>query len=340
MGCGFSNEIAIHLERSNPFYYGDECVSGTVQLSVTEGKLETHEISIRLGGEIGYTTTRTASSGRGQTTTHTEYHHIPFYNLKIVFTQLSAGQEKLVYDQGQYSWPFRFSLSGSLLPSINLPQSYPHVRYYLEVVIGRAWYRPNTRETRYITIFPRVNLVQNPRCLTTTLFGNQNRKEISLKGTFNKIGIIPGDVLILTLELYNPRRVRIQCIDLSLYQSFQIACNSRELIVFEVTLPNIIERNDEYIQETLPINIPLVPLSPSCDFQNVLRSLPIVHLRYYMKFAVKVQGMFTNFHVDVPVIIGTECITSPLVSSQCNQQMLTNDDLPPPYSSVVQQNVK
>ncbi|CAF0815651.1 unnamed protein product [Adineta ricciae] len=340
MGSGFSNGVAINLERSNPLYYADECVSGTVQLSVIEEKLKTHEIYIRLVGEIGYTTTRSVSDGRGQTTTHTEYHHIPFYTLKIDFAQLSAGQEQLVYNQGQYSWPFQFSLSGSLPPSINLPQSYPHVRFYLQVVIGRAWYRPNTRETRYITIFPRVNLVQNPRCLTTTLFGTQNRKEISLKGTLNKIGIVPGEVLMLTLELYNPRRVRIQCIDLLLFESFQIACNSRELIVFEVTLPNIIERSDEYIQEVLPVNIPSVLLPPSCDFQNGLRSVPRVHLRYFMKFAVKVQGMFTNFHVDVPVIVGTECIASPLVSSQFNQQMIADYDPPPPYSSVVQQNVK
>ena len=340
MGCGFSNGIVIKLERSSPLYYGDECVSGTVQWTVIEGKLEVHEIYIQLVGEIGYTTTRTVSNGRGQTTTHTEYHHIPFYTLKVVFAQLSVGQEQIIYNQGQYLWPFRFSLSGFLPPSINLPQSYPHVRFYLQVVIGRAWYRLNIKETRYITIFPRVNLVQNPRCLTTTLFGNQNRKEISLKGTLSKIGFVPGDVLMLTLELYNPRRVRIQSVDLLLIESFQIACNSRELIVFEVTLPNIRERSDEYIQEILPVNIPSALLPPSCDFPNGLRSVPRVHLRYFMKFTVKVQGMFTNFHVEVPVIVGTECIASPLVSSQFNEQMTADYDPPPPYSSVVQQNMK
>ncbi|UJR11501.1 hypothetical protein I4U23_015682 [Adineta vaga] len=344
MGCGFSNGIVINLDRTISFYYGGESVSGTVQLNVIEGKLEANEIYIALTGEIGYVTTRTVSNGRGQTTTYTEYHHIPFYFARITFAKLSDGQEKLIYEQGQYSWPFQILLSDLIPPTINLPQSYPHVRYYLQVVIVKPWYKLNTKETKYITVFPCVNLLRNPQCLRTTLFGNQNRKEINFKGTLNKIGFVPGELLIATFEFSNPRRVLIQSIDLLILQSFQIRCNSRESTILEITLPNIIDRNDEHIQEIFSVNIPAIQLPPSYDFQGGLQSIADVHLRYRLKFSVKVQGMFTNFHVEVPIILGTE----PYFDLNQQQQPSLNPsiiscpshtDQPPDYETVIQ-NIK
>ena len=41
--------------------------------------IRTGEIYIMLHGEIGYTTQRTVSNGKGGSTTQTEHHHIPFY---------------------------------------------------------------------------------------------------------------------------------------------------------------------------------------------------------------------------------------------------------------------
>ena len=56
MGSGISNIIAINLDRANSFYLSGECISGTVNLNIIEGKLEADKIYITLTGEIGYTT--------------------------------------------------------------------------------------------------------------------------------------------------------------------------------------------------------------------------------------------------------------------------------------------
>ncbi|CAF3596009.1 unnamed protein product [Rotaria sp. Silwood1] len=351
MGNSNSSAIAINLDRNNLFYFSGEYVSGKVDLNIIEGKLEADEIYIALTGEIGYTTTRTVSTDRGRTSTRTEYHHVPFYSAKAIFARREPGQQELVYGQGQYSWSFQIPLTDYLPPTINQPQSYPHVRYYLQVVIDKPWYKPNTRETRYLTIFPRVNLLQYPQCLLSTIFGNQNRKDITLKGTLNKLGYVLGESIYMTLEIENPRRVLIQRIDLSMLQSYRIAQNSRGYTVFQTTLPNILNFKDHQIRETFSIIIPSVPIPPSYQFQGGIQRFALVNISYMLRFAVKVEGIFTNFDVNIPITLGTEphpdlnqqqTFNPVIVSyfSKPEQSMFSDDDLPPNYDSSVQQNNK
>ncbi|CAF1372923.1 unnamed protein product [Rotaria sordida] len=349
MGNSNSSAIAINLDRNNLFYFSGESVSGTVNLNIIEGKLEADEIYIILTGEIGYTTTRTVSTGRGRTSTRTEYHHVPFYSAKVTFVRPEPGQKEFIYGQGQYSWSFQIPLTEHLPPTINQPQSYPHVRYYLQVVIDKPWYKPNTRETRYLTIFPRVNLLHNPQCLLSTIFGNQNRKDIKLKGILNKLGYVPGESIYMTLEIENPRKVLIQRINLSMLQSYKIGRNSRGHTIFQTTLPNILNLKDQQIRETFSIIIPSVSIPPSYQFQGGIQRVALVNIFYMLRFAVKVEGIFTNFDVNVPITLGTEPYPdlnqqqtfNPVIVSYASnpeQSMFSDDDLPPNYDSTVQNN--
>ncbi|CAF1398097.1 unnamed protein product [Rotaria sp. Silwood1] len=349
MGNSNSRAIVINLDQNKLFYFSGESVSGRVDLNIIEGKLEADEIYIVLTGEIGYTTTRTVSTGRGRTSRRTEYHHVPFYVAKFIFARPESGQNELVYGQGQYSWPFQIPLTDYLPPTVNQPQSYPHVRYYLQVVIDKPWYKPNIRETKYLTIFPRVNLLQNPQCLLSTIFEKQNRKDIKLKGTLNKVGYVLGESIHMTLEIENPRRVLIQRIDLSMLQSYQIGRNSRGYTIFQTTLPHILNLKDQQIRETFSIIIPSVPIPPSYQFQGGIHRVALVNIFYMLRFAVKVEGIFTNFDINVPITLGTEPdpnlnqqqTFNPIVvsySSNPEQSMFNDDDLPPNYDSIVQNN--
>lgn len=348
MGCGISSVIVINLHRNNNlFYFSGECISGTVKLNIIEEKLEANEIYIKLTGEIGYTTT-TVSTAKGGPTRQTEYHHVPFYSAKVIFAQPQPGQNQLVYDQGQYSGPFQILLPEYLPPTLNQPQLYPHVRYYLKVVIDKPWYKRNKRETKYLTIYPRVNILQNSLCLVSTKFRTQNRKDITLRGSLNKFGYVPGELIRVTLEIQNPRRVLIRHIDLSMFQLIQIGPDTRGSSLFNATLPKIVNLKDEQIYETFSIPIPDVPSPPSYQSQEGVHKVVIVQNRYFLRFTVRVEGTFTTFHVDVPIIFGTEptpdlsqqqTFNSLLVAYSTNpeQLMLTDDgDSPPSYESVVQ----
>ena len=346
MGNGTSSEININLDRSNSLYYSGELVSGTIGLNIIEGIVKTEEIYIKLTGKIGYTTRRSVSNGRGRTTTQTEYHHVPFYSTKTVFARPEVGEKELVFGQGQYSWRFQIPLTDYLPPTLNQPGSYPHVRYYLQVVIDKPWYKPNKRETKYLRVFPRVNLLQNPQCLVSTIFGNRNRKDITLKGTLNKLGYVPGELIVVTLEIENPRRVLIQHINVLMLQSYQIGRNSREYSILKTTLPTILNLNDEHIKQTFSVIIPTTVLPPSYKFRGGIKTTAYVDIHYLLKFTVRVEGMFTNFDVDVPITLGTEPnpdqnqqqAFNPLIVSYSSnpEQTMFSDDLPPSYDSVVQ----
>jgi len=234
------NAISINLERNNSFYFTGETVSGTVDLNIINQKLKADEIYIILKGEIGYTITSKC----------TEYHHIPFYSAKTVVAQPQPGEKELIFYQGQYSWPFQIPLTHHLPPTMNHPTLYPHVRYYLQVVIDKPWYESNTREKRYIMIYPHVNLLQNSQCLLSTIFRKHNRKEIRLKGTLNKIGYVPGEAIQFTLEIKNPQNVLIKNIDLSMLQRYQIGANTGGNTLFRITLPDLLNLRDQRIRKT------------------------------------------------------------------------------------------
>jgi hypothetical protein len=339
MGNNNSHAISINLDQTDSFYFGGDTVSGTTALNVSEGKVKANEVYIQLTGEIGYTTTRTVTDSNGNSSTQTDYHHIPFFYSKSAFVQPQLGEKEIVFGEGQYSWPFQLSLTERLPPTMNQPQSYPHVRYYLQVVIDKKWYKQNERQTKYITVFPRVNLLQNPQCLSSFIFGNHNRKEITLKGTLNKSGFVSGELVHMMLEIENPRRILIKHIELSLIQSYQIGGTALAFHILKTTLPKIINLKDEHINETHSIQIPSMMLPPSYEFQGGIRIAAVVTIHYMLRFAVKVKGMFTNFDIDIPIILGTS--PDPTLNHQqtfypTNISYSSDQDLPPSYDSVMQ----
>ena len=341
MGSGSSvNKITFDLYQENSFYFTDQIISGIVNWNNDADNIRVKEIYILFQGEIGYTTTRTVREKGGGTRRQTQYHHIPFYSSKVSFIKPQLQEEPLVLNREQYSWPFQFSLTNHLPPTVNLPQSYPHVRYYLQVVIDRRpWYKPNIRELRYLTIYPHVNLLANPQCLQSTIFGNHNRKEITIKGIINKTGYIPGESISLTLEIENPKQVSIRLIDLLIFQSYEIGATACRHNIFQTTLPNIQDLKDREIRGACSVTIPFTLLPPSYHFQGGLQRTGLANIHYFMKLAVKVEGMFTNFEVDIPIIIGTEPGSYQNQQLNSNPQMVphsSNDNQPPSYDCVVE----
>ncbi|UJR17141.1 hypothetical protein I4U23_004037 [Adineta vaga] len=347
MGNGTSSSITIHIDRSNGFYFTDETISGTVELTINEGHIEAEEIFMQLTGEIGYTSTRTVRDNKNHSSTQTDYHHVPFYSHKTIFSQPKPGQKEIHYGPGKYSWPFQISFENHLPPTMNQPQLYPHVRYYLQVVIDKPWYKPNTRERKYVAVYPHVDLLQNPQCLQMTTLGNHNRKDIALRGTINKSGYVPGEYIHIKLDIDNPKRILIKHINFSLLQSYRIGANARQSNILQSTLPHIVNSKVQQINETYAIQIPSnITLPPSYQYQGGLQKAAVVSSEYILRFVVKVEGLFTNFDVDIPITLGTEpkCdesqkqpSNSVVISSTSPTEVSFNDedDLPPSYESVV-----
>jgi hypothetical protein len=345
MGNGSSSVTLIKLDRIKPFYFTDEIISGTVASNFMQGRLETDRIYIEFTGVVGYKTNGPVLLGRPNfLSVPTVYRHVPVYTYEITFSQSEHGQRGIVSNPGLYLWPFQIPLISHLPPTINQPKSYPHVRYYLQVIIHRPGYKPYIRETKYVKVHPRVNLLQNPECLQATEFRYQNRKDITLKAKLNRTGYVPGETIQITLKIENPRQILIQHIDFSLVQAYRIENCRREYPIFQKTLPIILNIKDEQITETFSIIIPTVPLPPTYTFPERHQRFAFVNIRYMLKLAVKVNGIFNNFDIDMPIKLGTQLNPdlndqqrfNPMIDSYSSNSEQSDDDLPPDYDFVMQ----
>jgi hypothetical protein len=346
MGNNNSGTITINLDRNDLFYFTNDIISGKVNINIQEEKLEAKKFFLMFIGEIGYTTTSEMSYGVSLVT-HTDYDHISFYSIKIPFGKSQHEEKEFILYKGNYSWSFQIPLNNSLPPSINKPESFPHVRYYLEVIIDTPWYKPQQWEKKYLTIFPHINLLYNPQYLKSSTFRNSNRQDIHLTGTINKLGYVPDEPINLSLEIHNPQKVLIKHINLTMFQLYRINTNDRTNILFQTVLPKIFNLKDEKINETFSILIPSNPIPPTYQLRGKFKASIAVNLSYVLRLTVKVEGIFTNFYVDIPIIIGTEPhldlnqqpTTNSLIVSyslDTEQSVFNDDDPPPSYESVVQ----
>ena len=345
MGNDNSIGITIHVDRNNSFYYSGETITGIVKLNTTEENLETRQIYISLTGEIVYEIIR--STGGVIHVSQSECHDIQFYYKKVNLSGHNMTQQEFIYNRGEHLLPFRIPLIDKLPPTINQPDVFPRVRYYLEVVIDKLWYKSNIRRRKYLTIHPHVNLLQNPQCLSPSVFECENRKDIILMAIFNKLGYVEGENIQFTLEIQNPRKVLIQHANLKMLKCYQIIERKpNESIVYKTMLPKIKNLTNEQIIETFVIKIPSIQLPPSYEFQGENVNA-FVRIYYMLKLSVKVQGIFSNCHIYIPITLGTEPNSdlnqrqtfNPLnVSNLSNaqQSILDGDDSPPDYETAIQ----
>ncbi|CAF4851209.1 unnamed protein product [Rotaria sp. Silwood1] len=303
MGNDNSSAITIDVDRNNLFYYSGETVSGIVRLNITEENLETCEIYISLIGEIGKTTTAPVSNGKGGSLlTHSDYYKIQFYYKKVSLSRPSITQQEFIYDRGRHAWLFQIPLIDNLPPTINQPDMFPHVRYFLRVVIDKSWYTSNIKsKKKYLTVHPRVNLLENPRCLLPSIYEFENRQDIKLTATFNKLGYVSGENIQFTLEIQNPRKILILHSNLSILKCCQIEIKSDEYI-YRTRLPKIVNLTNEHIMERFSIKIPSIRFPPSYKFQGENPNA-FVHIYYMLTITVKVEGIFTNLYINVPINI-------------------------------------
>jgi len=108
-------------------------------------------------------------------------------------------------------------------------------------------------------------------------------------------------------------------------------------------LPDIREFNGRDFHQTFHLPVPAVQLAPTYTYmpQCCGRSLA-VGFHYELKLEVKARGLFTDFSVSVPVIVGTEPTSNqePLVNtffeaSPPSAPAYDYDEPPPSYESVI-----
>ncbi|CAF3999884.1 unnamed protein product, partial [Adineta steineri] len=348
MGNGNISQGLIYLNQTKKCYLTGDTISGTVNLNLIQAKRQVEKIYIELIGEIGYKRTEYYTWGRaGLPTAKTMRYHQKFYKDTVVLTIANVEREI-------YYWPFQFQLPDYLPPTINKRQNYPHVKYYLQVKIYKEGSILINKVIKYLTkVYPRVNLLENLECLEP-IHKTYNDNNVILYVTLNKSGYVSGEVIYMTLQIENPLKALIQRIDFSIIKNHVIGryiCKDTILLtdgckckdtIFKITLPKILNLKDEQIQEVFDVIIPSLLLPPSYVSHEEILENVYIDISYKLELAIKIQGIFNDFYVDIPITLGTEPnpdfnqqqMFNPMVIP--DYSMFNDDDLPPGYDSTVQ----
>jgi hypothetical protein len=95
--------------------------------------------------------------------------------------------------------------------------------------------------------------------------------------------------------------------------------------------------------------VPIVYLSPTYTYLSQTSFPPIgMSIHYELVLDIKVRGLFTDFKISVPVVVGTEPMSTEQQQQQQQEQMnrpiempiasapaLEHDEPPPSYESIV-----
>lgn len=257
---------------------------------------------------------------------------------------VSKIQREIILYRGQHSWPFQFALPEHLPPSL-LPSttSYPYVKYYVRVVLDRPWYKPNSKQTFPLIIFPRVDLLQVPGGQHQTAFSSENRKKLRLQGYLVRGGVVPGETLSIHIDLQNPKRSEIKRIEVTFIQHRQVVRSCHSETIFRCDLSELRDFNDLELHRTFELTVPASRLSPTYTYATQSQNLPIRISVYYELFLdVKIRGLFTDFKMTVPVIVSTGAMSHGQTQQQEQQinnaiemplasaPILQSDEPPPP----------
>jgi hypothetical protein len=142
----------------------------------------------------------------------------------------------------------------------------------------------------------------------------------------------------------NPKQSEIKRIEATLYQHRQVAQSHHSEVIFRMDLPDLQEFNGTDFHQTFNLHVPAVQLAPTYTYMPQCCGPSFgIGFHYELKLEVKARGLFTDFKVNVPVIVGTE------PTSEQQQQLINSfseeypasappydyDEPPPSYESVI-----
>lgn len=132
------------------------------------------------------------------------------------------------------------------------------------------------------------------------------RKNIKIKGRLQHAGLIPGEETTLSLSIYNPNHTSIKRIDVCLIQHYEIEECRHRSEVGRLSIPDLVNTSEEHIRTICPVAIP-IGIPPTHNFETSNRHTSVTVSVYYdLRLEVKVRGLFSDFDLQVPIMIGTE----------------------------------
>ncbi|UJR16132.1 hypothetical protein I4U23_003043 [Adineta vaga] len=345
MGLNSSVGINVNFDRQNALYYAGEKITGLISFQNNYKRLKLKSISLQFIGEFDYIQPDLYQEYDGLDHSYAEYRSInnrkSFITIRYPILYPKENENLVVLHQGQYSWPFEFTLP-QLLPPSSSPTTvlHPCIRYYTRIIVDKSWYQQNITRVYPLIIFPHVNIFHCDIRRQSTCQCHINRQNFQMKVSLQQRAILPGQTVCLDVDLNNPKRLQIERIDTKLIQHRVINTDHHKEILLHIDLPGLLNFDQRQLQQTFHFDIPFDYLSPTFDCKIKGRHSSIsISIYYELKFKAIVHGISDDIDFSMPIIIGTES------SSELHDHYddipisyidaLKETELPPDYQSVM-----
>ncbi len=203
-----------------------------------------------------------------------------------------------------YKWAFD-GLLDSLLPSSLPPDDAcdPCICYYARVYLHHC---PEWSQKCAFIVFNRTSMpvIARQSLQNNIIEASIRHKRLKLHGILSNSGLaVPGQSLMLQIEIDNPMQVTIKSIRATLKQYRNIIDEETHFTVFSSILPGFEQKgfNSKYRQSTYELSIPLEKcrvMAPTSSYKNV---------RYELHIQCHIDCLLNkHFTLTLPVICTTD----------------------------------
>ncbi|CAF3305308.1 unnamed protein product [Rotaria socialis] len=299
----FSYKVNFTREIPNDFYLSGDRVQGIIQIATNDNENDLIQkygpLYVELIGELH----------DFKTDTHQHYTKGVqiFFRTRTQIIQLPNDNQKLGTNHlRNYRWAFDGSLD-SLLPSSLPPgdECDPCICYYALVYLRRADNNDFARKFPFLVFTRASNPIFTRQSLQNNIVDARVRhKGVTVYGTLSNNGlVVPGQTLILQIEIDNPMKVTMKLIRATLKQYRHITDQDTDFTVFSFILPGFKPKgfNSEYRQSTYELPIPMEKcrlMPPTSSYKSV---------RYELDIQCHLNCSFNNqFTLTLPIICTTD----------------------------------
>ncbi|BFZ01389.1 hypothetical protein BsWGS_04428 [Bradybaena similaris] len=313
------NIFEIVLTNTEAAYFSGQTVQGHVIIELAKST-KVKDLRMTFHGKAFVHWTEQTMRGPGEVRFKEIRHHSAteeyFEVSKSLLSQASSPKnpdDKRVLEAGQYTYPFKFRIPPTSPTSFE--GQFGFVRYWAKVTIERPWKKDVSAKKLFSVIFP-VDLNQEPAA--SQPISNQKEKRLCcLCCTSGPIiaeirlpqkGYVPGEKLIITADIDNRTRRKVQniAVELLMTTTFHAAYKSRSVtqIVARIQRGSLKSGNSDSWEGD---SLLLPPLPPS-----FLIGCSIIDVKYTLQLRVFPVSPAFDLTVPLEIIIGTVPLHSTL----------------------------
>ena len=293
-------EIRVKLDRE--VYFVGQDISGVVEIdNKFKRRMRGIRLTLRCRSEVVWWEEK-RKRGKKQTVKQ-------FNDDNLMYTEkYIVGEGKAMFLQAgdHKQFPFSISIKGKkkrkLPSSMELPKG--HIRYYLKAEVDWPWAVVHDHE-RLVSVVDACNLVDvrdalHPATFTKTFKVGLSRKKIHVAGRLEKIGYVPGEEILLHVEIDNNSGNKIsnswiKLVEIVKYMSSsQKVETSRNVLIWNEMGP--IAGRCDLVKEKEPLRLPVVA-------QSAVNIVEFMKVSHEISIVIYVNGKEKS--VSQRIIVGT-----------------------------------